>query len=179
MSALRETVGAKGFASGFSGLVGWVMNLLPVNEVIEQGLRHEVQMYPDYAVREIVANALIHQDLTMSGSGPMIELFSDRIEISNPGKPLLDPARFIDGFPRSRNERLAKTMRQAGICEERGSGWDRITFEVEVHQLPPPLIEASTDATRVVLFAHKTLSAMEKADRVRAVYQHTTASIRS
>jgi predicted HTH transcriptional regulator len=40
-------------------------------------------MYPEIAIRELVANALIHQDLNEKGF-PMIEVFLDRIEISNP-----------------------------------------------------------------------------------------------
>jgi predicted HTH transcriptional regulator len=123
-------------------------------------------------LRELIANALVHQDLAIPGSGPMIEIFDDRIEITNPGVPLVQPERFIDNPPQSRNERLARTMRQMGICEERGSGWDKVTFEVEFHQLPPPLVEVSDVHTRVVLFAPRPLSTMERDDRIRAVYQH-------
>ena len=41
-------------------------------------------------VRELVANALIHQDFFVTGTGPMVEIFDDRIEITNPGAPLVD-----------------------------------------------------------------------------------------
>jgi predicted HTH transcriptional regulator len=46
-------------------------------------------MYPEIAIRELVANALIHQDLNEKGF-PMVEIFNDRIEISNPGTPLFN-----------------------------------------------------------------------------------------
>ena len=39
------------------------------------------------AVREILANALIHQDLAVTGSGPVVEVFSDRVDFTNPGPP--------------------------------------------------------------------------------------------
>jgi predicted HTH transcriptional regulator len=67
-------------------------------------------MFPEVAVRELVANALIHQDLFETGVGPMIEIFDDRIEITSPGEPLVDTRRFVGTPPRSRNEALASLM---------------------------------------------------------------------
>lgn len=169
---LKEQSGGKGYGSSFDGLIGYINGLLPSNEVIQQALRHEVPMYPELAVRELVANALIHQDFNVTGSAPMIEIFEDRIEFTNPGQPLVKAERFVDCPPRSRNEALASLMRRIGVCEERGSGWDKIVFQTEIHQLPAPLTEVTEGSTRVTLFAHKPLSKMDKEDRVRAVYLH-------
>jgi predicted HTH transcriptional regulator len=169
---LKEQEGTKGYACGFEGLVAYINGLLPANEVIEQALRRSVPMFPELAVRELVANALIHQDFFVTGSGPMIEIFDDRIEITNPGEPLVDPQRFVDTPPRSRNEALASLMRRFRICEERGSGIDKVVFQVELFQLPAPLFESPDGFTRSVLFAHKSLSAMDKTERVRACYLH-------
>jgi len=102
----------------------------------------------------------------------MVEIFDDRIEITNPGEPLVDTQRFVDTPPRSRNEALASLMRRFRICEERGSGIDKVVSQVEMFQLPAPLFESPEGFTRVVLFAHKALAAMDKADRVRACYLH-------
>jgi predicted HTH transcriptional regulator len=44
-----------------------------------------------------------------------VEIFSDRVEITNPGRPLLDTNRFIDLPPRSRNEALA-ALSSAELC---------------------------------------------------------------
>ena len=165
-------MGTKGYACGFEGLIGYVNGLLPANEVIEQALRKSVPMFPELAVRELVANALIHQDFFVRGAGPVVEIFDDRIEITNPGEPLVDTQRFVDSPPRSRNEALASLMRRFRICEERGSGIDKVVFQVELFQLPAPLFESPEGFTRTVLFAHKPLSAMDKADRVRACYLH-------
>jgi ATP-dependent DNA helicase RecG len=92
--------GTKGYACGFEGLVGYINGLLPANEVIGQALRKTVPMFPELAVRELVANALIHQDFFVTGAGPMVEIFDDRIEITNPGEPLVDTQRFVDTPPR-------------------------------------------------------------------------------
>ena len=172
IETLREQVGNRGYASGFEGLIQFINGLLPSNEVIEAALRKTVPRFPELAVRELVANALIHQDFTITGTGPMVEIFEDRIEITNPGAPLVDIQRFVDTPPRSRNESLASFMRRIGICEERGSGWDKIVFQSEFYQLPAPLVEVVNNHTRVVLFAPRPLSSMDRTDRVRAVYLH-------
>ncbi len=162
----------KGYASGFEELIAFINSQLPQNEVIGQALRREVRMYPDKAIRELIPNAMIHQDFSLSGTGPMVEIFDDRLEISNPGLPLIDPLRFIDHSPRSRNERLADLMRRLGICEERGSGIDKVIFQIEAFQLPPPDFRVDTTHTRVILFGHHDFSEMNKKEKIRACYQH-------
>ena len=168
----HEKLGVKGYAAGFEGLVAYINDHVPRNEVLGQALRREVRMYPERAIRELVANAMIHQDLGMSGTGPMVEIFDDRMEVSNPGLPLIDPLRFIDHAPRSRNEILADLMRRLGICEERGSGFDKVVFETEIFQLPAPDIRVDATHTRVIMFGHQKLSDMNRNDKVRACYQH-------
>lgn len=163
--------GGKGYAVGFQGLVEFVNGLVPSNEVIEQALRRDVKMFPEIAVRELVANALIHQDFTESGMSVMIELYNDRMEISNPGEPFISPERFIDAY-KSRNEKLADLMRRLGICEEKGSGVDKVISSVEAFQLPPPDFRVGMHRTSVVLFAHQELEQMDRKDRIRACYQH-------
>lgn len=174
VETLKEQVGTRGYASGFEGLIGYINGLLPSNEVIGQALRRSVPMFPEVAIRELVANALIHQDFFVTGAGPMVEIFDDRIEMTNPGEPLVDTRRFVDTPPKSRNEALASLMRRFRICEERGSGIDKVVFEVEKYQLPAPLFETPEGFTRSVLFAHKPLAEMSKADRIRACYLHAS-----
>ena len=172
VETIKEQQGTKGYANGFEGMIGFVNGLLPSNEVVEQALRKTVPIYPELAVRELVANALIHQDFFTTGTGPMVEIFEDRIEITNPGTPLVEPLRFVDTPPKSRNESLASLLRRIGICEERGSGWDKVVFQCEYYQLPAPLAESGDDYTRVTLFSPKPLARMDRADRIRAVYLH-------
>jgi len=124
-------------------------------------------------VRELVANAIIHQDFFVSGAGPLIEIFDDRMEITNPGEPLIETARFLDTPPRSRNDTLASFMRRIGVCEERGSGIDKVVFETEFYQLPAPVFEVPGKNTRAILFAHRAFKDMSKEDRVHACYLHS------
>jgi len=163
--------GTKGYAVGFQGLVEFINGLVPSNEIIEQALRRAVKMFPEIAVRELVANALIHQDFNESGTSVMIEIYKDRMEISNPGKPFIPPDRFIDEY-QSRNERLADLMRRLGICEEKGSGVDKVIQAVEEYQLPAPDFRVGERRTSAVLFAYQDFEKMDRNDRVRACYQH-------
>ncbi len=172
IETIKEQPGGKGYASGFEGLIAYIMGQLPSNEIIEKALRKTVPMYPELAVRELVANAIIHQDFFESGTGPMIEIFDDRLEITNPGLPLIDTQRFLDSPPKSRNEKLASLMRRFGICEERGSGIDKVVFQTEAYQLPAPLFETPNGFTKAILFAHKEFDEMSKDDRIRACYLH-------
>lgn len=164
--------GQKGYAVGFEGLVGYLNDLLPKNEHIGQALRETHPLFPELAIRELVANALIHQDMTVTGAGPQIELFEDRIEISNPGAPLMKPDRMIDLPPRSRNESLAKLMRRMKMCEEQGSGLDKVVEVVEMFQLPPPLFRAEENSMQAVLYAPRSFARMTQDERVRACYFH-------
>lgn len=164
----------RGYAVGFTELVEYIDGLLPVKEFIGAALRTEHRLFSTIAVRELVANALIHQDMTIAGSGPTIELFANRIEITNPGTPLIEPERFIDATPRARNLALADLMRRMGLCEEMGSGIDMVVAEVELYQSPPPDFQVypRPGATRVVLFSPRQFKDMTSEERVRACYQH-------
>ena len=172
VNRLKEQEGSLGYAISFESLLDYVNDKLPHNEEISKSLRKEVKMYPEVAIREFVANALIHQDLSISGAGPMIEIFDNRIEIINTGEPLIDTDRFIDHPPRSRNEDMASFMRQIGVCEEGGTGIDRALINIALYQLPAPNFEKYENFTKVTLYAHKSLRDMTLDDKVRACFQH-------
>lgn len=170
IETIREQIGVKGYAVGFSGLTEWINGQLPSNEEIGKALRKDVRMYPEIAIRELVANCIIHQDFTIQGF-PMIEIFSDRIEISNPGVPLISSERFIDEYI-SRNDKLADLMRRMGFCEEKGSGLDKVIFYNELYQLPAINIQVKENRTIVCLYAYKNLNDTDKNEKILACYQH-------
>lgn len=163
--------GTKGYAVGFQGLVDFVNSHIPSNEVIRNALRTEIKMFPEIAIRELVANALIHQDFNETGTSVTVEIYSDRIEISNPGRSVISTERFIDEY-QSRNEKLADIMRRLGMCEEQGKGVDRVVAFAEAWQLPAPDWRAGERHTTAIMFAHKKFSEMDGKDRVRACFQH-------
>lgn len=171
LETLSDLTGEKGYAVGFIGLVQYVMGKLPQNEIIKDAIRKEVKLVPEVVIRELLANALIHQDFEMTGASPVVEVFSNRVEISNPGEPIVPVERFIDGY-QSRNERLADIMRRFGICEEKSSGIDRVIESAEILQLPAPEFLISHKRTIVVIHGERAFRDMSGSDRVRACYQH-------
>lgn len=169
---VREQERHTGYASGFRGLIDYINSRLPSNEEIQDALRVERKMYPEIAIRELVANALIHQDFIEHGNGPMIEIFKSRLEITNRGIPLISTDRFIDSAPQARNEKVASFMRRVRVCEQRGSGIDKVINAVEIYQLPAPNFVVSDNATKATLYAPQKLTQMDKEDKIRACYQH-------
>lgn len=172
LNMLKEDVGNKGYAVGLQGLIKYIEALLPSQEVMNGALREAKTAYPMVAVREAVANALIHQDFSITGTGVLIEIFASRIEITNPGTPLVDVVRIIDNPPKSRNEKLAALMRRLKMCEELGSGWDRITISCEQQQLPTPRINIYDENTKITLFSKIDFFDLKQEDKIWACYMH-------
>lgn len=171
----REYPGSKGYAIGFSALVNFVMGLLPGSEVIESALRKQTTVYPEIALRELIANALIHQDFSIKGAGPMIEIFDNRIEITNPGKllPSKKIDRLIGATPESRNEILASAFRRYKICEERGSGLQKAVAAIELFGLPPLDFHEGENSFKVTIQSPKKFGMMTTEERIEAAYQHS------
>lgn len=169
---LKENTENKGYAIGFEGLMKYIDALIPTQELIVEALREKKSAYPILAIREAVANALIHQDFSIKGTGPVVEIFEKRIEITNAGVPLIDIQRIIDNPPKSRNEKLAELMRRLGMCEELGTGWDKIAISCEMLQLPAPKIDLYESNTRVTLFAEIPYTNLSAEERLWACYIH-------
>lgn len=167
----KDVTGQKGYAAGFEALIDFVYDQLPASEEIAAALRKTTHAYPKKAVREIVGNAIVHQDLTERGTGITVEVYDDRVEVTNPGLPILPVDRFIDEN-QSRNEKFADALRQLGICEVRGHGMDAVVSEIEAHQLPPYQCRLGSRHTTVVLSRYKVLKDLTPDERIHAIYQH-------
>lgn len=163
-----------GYAVGFESVIAYLLRILPHSEVIQQSLRERVGLYPEIALRELTANALIHQDFSITGAGPTIEIYADRITFTNPGALLpskrLD--RLIGTTPESRNELLASKFRQYRICEERGTGFQKVVSAIELFGMPPVVFTPLANGFQVTLHAPRQFADMAQAERVEACYQH-------
>ncbi len=171
----REEISLTGYACGFENLIKSTMAQLPQSEVIVSGLRKGLILIPEIIIRELIANALIHQDFNITGASVMIEIYSHRVEISNPGESTVPTERLIDGYE-SRNEKIASLLRRMGICEKIGSGINKIIQSAESHQLPPLDFRTIFRRTLVVVFGHKPFESMDRSERVRSCYQHCCLS---
>lgn len=171
LNAIDDTEGSRGYAEGFEAVLKFILDRLPKSEMLLHGIRQTVYKIPRDAVREFLANALIHQDFTINGR-PTVEIYSDKMKIINPGEPLIPTDRFINANSKSRNPSFARLMREAGICEERARGVDLAISEIEKAALPPPLIMAAEESTTVTVFMQKPYRDWSAEDRIRACYQH-------
>lgn len=173
LHAIQDMTGIRGYASGFDNMLQYINSQIPNVESIVEGSRKAIKTYPVESIREFVANALVHQDFALPGIGPTIEIYSNRIEIYNPGHPLVEPMRFMDTEPKSRNEKLTDTLRRLKVCEKRGSGVDRAVFMLELMQSPAPKIEKDGSGVKVTLYSHRKLNELTKEEKVRACYFHS------
>lgn len=172
LTILKEDTTNEGYAISFENAAKLVNNLLPAKEDINSVRRKSINMFPLPAIREAIANSLIHQDFFLTGAGPVVEIFENRVEVTNPGTPLVDIMRIIDNPPKSRNEKLASLMRRLNMCEELGRGWDRMVISCELQQLPAPRIQIYQESTKVSLFSHLDFTNIPVEDKLWSTYLH-------
>ena len=172
MGAKKEKKNSRKRATSLEKAVKYVFTLLPSKEDLSEVQLRTVSTFPLPAIRESVANSVIHQDFYITGAGPVVELFENRVEVTNPGVPLVDVMRIIDNPPKSRNEKLASVMRRLGMCEELGRGWDRMVISCESKYLAAPRINVYQESTRVSLFAYLDFVNIQTDDRIWSTYLH-------
>lgn len=165
-----EQIGKRGYAVGFEGLHNFIMEQVKDGEEIVGALRSNIYRFPSLTVRELLANTIIHQDFTVDGTQPMIEIFSNRIVFTNAGKPIVPKDRFVDYPPTSRNQKMADELFKLGICEKRGTGWDKVAEETGKLKYPAPTVSATERHTVVTLMKQKTLTSMTQEEKIWSIY---------
>ena len=171
-TVIKDTEIDGGYASSLDEICRYVEAFIPSEERIDFIYRETTHEYPPKAIREIIANGILHQDYSIEGMQMFVEIFSDRIKISSPGLPLVDKEMFINTVPKERNKVIADLMHRLNLCEKRGMGWDTIIQSCEEYRLPAPDISAFSDATIVTLYKFKKFSEIGGHEKRRACYQH-------
>lgn len=164
----------KGIILGFENLINTIYSLIPTIENYDSGVRADHLQFPQIAIRELVANALVHQDFSISGQQPTIDIFENRVEVTNPGIPINDVKRLLDLPARSRNNELANLLQKFHIVESRGTGIDKTVYAVEQSEQPAPLFETPKDNTRVTLFDKKKFASLTTDEKNLIIYWHAT-----
>lgn len=158
----------KGLATGFDGMVDKAMSRMESHYERKGSQRHVIDFVPRDAVRELLANAIIHRDFNVAKK-VLLEIFSDRVKITNAGQSLTAPERMIDKN-QTRNMKLLEVMSKCGLSEDLGSGIDKVVEAVEYRHAPPPSFESQEGATEVTLYSEK--FKMEREHLRVACYQH-------
>ena len=94
---------------------------------IEYFGRKEQEKIDSKALKEAVINAIVHNDYSY-GNSPIIELYSDRIEITSAGglPQELSQEEFLEGVTAPRNKELIRVFKDVDLIENIGSGVLRI-----------------------------------------------------
>lgn len=94
---------------------------------IEYKTRKEIKLYDYNAVKELVTNALVHNDWC-NGYSPKFELFDDKLVISSNGgvQEGVSQDEFLEGFSNPRNPELMRIFRDLGFVEQLGTGIQRV-----------------------------------------------------
>ncbi|MFH1956356.1 MAG: ATP-binding protein [Patescibacteria group bacterium] len=118
--------------------------------------RVERYEYPEKAIREIVANAIIHRDYKITETYTQVNLFEDRIEIFNPG--CLPPGVTVENIKDSqvsRNEIIAARLKELDYLEEYGRGIDIVFNKMKEWNLLPPIFKNTANSFKVILMGEK------------------------
>ncbi len=92
-------------------------------------VREDSFLLPLGALREVIANAVVHRDYGITASKILVDIFRDRIEVASPGElpNSLTPEKVLSGgVIRSRNEKIANYLLAMGLVESRGRGIPRV-----------------------------------------------------
>lgn len=136
-------------------IIAFIERHINISFKIGKTRREEVEQFPVIAVREAVINALVHSDYSLKGMSIQIAIFSNRIEITNPGSlpfgQTLEAA--LSGISRIRNHVIGRIFRECKLIERLGSGIPRIfsAYKNQVARLPK--FEELNNQFRVTLFA--------------------------
>lgn len=129
---------------------------IPKRRALADSGRFEgVSIIPKDAWLEGLVNAAIHRSYSMGGDHIRVEIFPNRIEITNPGRfPGIANMNEPESIRRNaRNPRIARVCADLGITQELGEGIRRIFKEMRRSGLSDPMYQQHADAVRLTLMA--------------------------
>src|SRR3989344_1745020 len=129
--------------SNYDNTLAFLIRNLRLEYKIETaGPREEILEIPEEALREAVVNALAHRDYNEKGANIQVDIFDDRVEISNPGG-LVSAIKKEDFGKKSisRNPLLFSLFKTADLVEKVGSGVGRMRDAMRNVGLPAPVFE--------------------------------------
>lgn len=170
---LEDRTFDEGYALALQHAEDYLMSVIPAEEEVDGIFRRVRHAYPQRAVRELLANMTIHQDLSVASQGPLVGLHENRIEFTNPGASLIRADRVLNAPPKTRNNKMVGLLRLMDICEEGGTGWDFAVASCENACMLPPHMETDDElGTRVTLYRGSAFARMTRQERLDALYWH-------
>lgn len=154
----------------------FLMQYLRCAAVIEEIRRENVYEIPLEALRELIANAILHRNYLVHAF-IQISVFDDRVEVLSPGSLYdnLTHADMLSGLSRLRNPLLADIFRRMNIVEQWGTGIQRVLQLCANAGLPTPDFDVTGDAVRVTLYRPSYAAIREKKERRRRPHKRDEA----
>lgn len=147
----------------FNNAVRFILSKMPTTGVIgNDSLRKDQPLIPEIVIREALANAIVHRDYLDASSNIQVDLYSDRVEITNPGKSLV-PIDKLDVAPSTtRNPLLMDYMKAWGITDQHARGIRTIKVEAKRAKLPDPVFGNIANSFKATIFNSLLLSASNR-----------------
>ena len=138
--------------SQFNEAFSFVKKHIMIKSVIKDAKRTDIPEIPLEVIREAIANAIIHRDYSVKGTESAVEIFDDRIEITNPGGlPRQITGKNFGKLSVRRNEILADLFFRLRIVEKAGTGIPRMRELLNRAGLPLPEFEDEGESFRVTI----------------------------
>jgi predicted HTH transcriptional regulator len=115
--------------------------------------RTDTPSIPLRAVRELLVNAVVHADYAQQGAPVRVSIFTDRVEIENPGVLLagLTVEDIKHGVSKLRNRVIGRVFKELGYIEQWGSGIQRAMSECRQAGLPEPVFQEMAYRFRAII----------------------------
>ena len=157
----------------------WLKKVMPASIDRSKFKAQQIPSFPVEVVREAVINAIAHRDYTIDGAKVQLEVYSDRIVVKSPGKPIppitLEALKNFTANSFSRNKKLTFVFNEMGYMEESAIGMDTFRSLQEKYNLPLPIFEY--DGINVVVTFPRTLEAIKNISSNKAFSHLTDAQL--
>jgi len=143
-----------------------VEDFLQKESVLKGARRLERTIIPNFAIREVVVNAIVHRDYGITGSSIKINIFDDRLEVISPGILFgnLDISDIGTGLSECRNRSMVRIFRRLNLMEELGTGIARILELFEGRNLKRPVFAEQGQFFKAILPQERDIS--DNSDRL-------------
>lgn len=136
----------------FNKAFTYIKARVPTHGIVSNGKRNDVMSIPEIAIREALANAIVHRDYSTTAACIQVDIYFDRIEISNPGNSLV-PISELDTAPStSRNPLLMNFLKEYGITDQKARGIRTIVSVAKDNELTTPVFKNLEKSFTVILF---------------------------
>ena len=148
------------FESAFS----LIKSKLPVRGMIgSDGKRQDYLVIPEIAIREALANAIVHRDYATNSSRIQVDIYANRIEIINPGRSLMPIDELESTQSVTRNPLVMNFFKENGYTEQKARGIRTIKQTIREAGLQAPMFEnISGQSFKATLFTSAFISADDK-----------------